>query len=541
MRTSSRIISFLLCLSFVLQLCACGKSADAGAQTQTGAAEETAPQMDFSHLYEEDGNPKEDSELRGFLSEYLERLKADPYDKEARIGAVRCQALVGDWLGVEAGVTMLTTLYPESPELVDALSALGQEYYDRQALEMAGRIGYQAFLDACVPEETGAASEITFSLEEGDYDAPMQLELESKSGREITVTFTNDRTGYDETFRYVTPLTLFLGENRITAYETDENGEQSSPVEKVFTCSYAPTEVEFADEGVEKIVRVSLAMDGSTPVYDWQCAGIGRLSSDEEGTIGLPMDVTVRSLEDLRYFPNLKELQLSRQHSVADWSPVWECAGLKRLFLTYTTVGSIEGVEKLEGLESLWLVDSNTSDLAPLTGLNNLRLLMLEGLQLKDLSPVYSLSSLRSVTLQNTRGTKIDVSRLPEGISYLGITPDTIEDWNALLDRKNLTTLFLGFESNGTDYEVLAQMTWLTSLSLEFFSGPSVMDLSFLDNLTDLTYLLIGQADDKTQMDHLTRLTGLKDLFLRSSKIGYDPECVKTLREALPDCDVYFD
>ncbi|MDV2684334.1 chitobiase/beta-hexosaminidase C-terminal domain-containing protein [Alkalihalophilus lindianensis] len=173
------------------------------------------------------------------------------------------------------------------------------------------------------------------------------------------------------------------------------------------------TRVEFADNQLELAVQAELQLD--RPIREQDLASMTALSLRGRG---------VENLEDLHYFPNLRQLNI-RDNSISDLTPLKYTPQLQRLNAQNNRISdlsqlpqltqlrelnvednllvSLEGVEQLTSLVDLNVRDNQIVDLSPLSDLEYLEILNLRDNQIEELSPLETFANLKDLNVRNNQ------------------------------------------------------------------------------------------------------------------------------------------
>lgn len=213
------------------------------------------------------------------------------------------------------------------------------------------------------------------------------------------------------------------------------------------------TKIRWADSNMEAAVRAALAKPEGD-IYYYETEGLTELDATEyiTGFSG------VRSLQDLKYLPNLTSLNVYGNR-IEDLTPLQYTPHLTFLVLGDNRIKDITPLTSLKALTFLNIGGNDIADLTPLAGLTNLKQLGLSKNNITDISVIAGLSRLEELYLQ---------------------TNDIVD----LSPVKGLTQLTrINFENNQvTDITPLAGLTNLTEIKA---AGNPVKDWSPLDSLKE--------------------------------------------------------
>lgn len=263
------------------------------------------------------------------------------------------------------------------------------------------------------------------------------------------------------------------------------------------------------------------------------------------------------TLEDLRYFINLKELTLYNQ-DFNDISPIAQLMGLIHLNLTgneifdFTPLSHLKNLEclnlesmirwclsdlsflsELTGLRELYLDDNRRlTDLSPLKNLTGLETLSMEYVgqqaledteEYLDISFLSQLTQMKSLTLKNCKIYDLMALTRMSCLEELDITSTPVSDLSLLIDFSQLKIFryspgyYDSYESRRvvTDLSPLSGLLQLTELELDDLSAP---ELSALEGLTNLEKLSVTHSEI-TDLSALKGLTNLVELDVEDNDI----------------------
>ena len=167
-----------------------------------------------------------------------------------------------------------------------------------------------------------------------------------------------------------------------------------------FVATEAPPVVEFADPGLEAMVRAVIGQpEGDIPLA--QAQSVTRLDLNDELQQYFPETTPITDLSGLEAFTNLENLDLS-SHAVADISPLQGLTKLTALSLAGNPVADVSPLAGLTDLKLLILSGSQAQDYEILANLTNLQILMLDNSTITDLTPLAGLTNLRQLHLANS-------------------------------------------------------------------------------------------------------------------------------------------
>lgn len=318
--------------------------------------------------------------------------------------------------------------------------------------------------------------------------------------------------------RGTTPPSLsFVQDSSLSSVADSEVGEDATensfvydaPVYEDFDES---TVIDWADPAFEKLVRTELGRsEGAITVgelrniYEVTIVGnrlyfapaAAAIFSDENGNAYPLVNLveergTVRSMEDLRYFMGLVELNVIA-NPVDDLDVLTQLPNINRLQVVDCNIRSIEAVGTLQHLNYLDLAGNAISDISPLANLSGLQVASLGRNLISDISPLAGNQSLYALYLANNQ----------------------IEDISPLATLTEITQLQL----NNNQIQSIAPLVSLTAVEYLDLADNQISDVSALSGLTSVEYLFL-QANRITSVEGLAGLTHCVELNLYSNSIS---------------------
>ncbi|HQD32058.1 MAG TPA: YceG family protein, partial [Clostridiales bacterium] len=198
---------------------------------------------------------------------------------------------------------------------------------------------------------------------------------------------------------------------------TEANSTQSSQEATGQTVA-GNAEVKFADAAFEKVIRSLLdkpdgviyaadleqvreiAVWGDLTGYPSETGREGMSGEelwfmDEEGNLHTERG-GIRSLEDLKWFPNLMYFQLV-YNEVEDISILADMKKLVSADLSFNRISDISPLAEAKNLMTLHITDNQISDISALSNLKHLRTLSLQNNNVEDLEPLKDMEQLESL------------------------------------------------------------------------------------------------------------------------------------------------
>lgn len=189
------------------------------------------------------------------------------------------------------------------------------------------------------------------------------------------------------------------------------------------------TKIQWCDSNMEAAVRAALAKP-TGDIYYYETEGLTELDATEyiTGFSG------VRSLEDLKYLPNLTSLNVYGNR-IEDLTPLQYTPHLTFLVLGDNRIQDISALSNLKALTFLNIGGNDISDLTPLQGLTNVKQLGLSRNNIRDISVVAALPKLEELYLQTN-----DITDLSPVKKLTQLTRINFEN-NQVTDVKPLANL----------------------------------------------------------------------------------------------------
>ena len=216
------------------------------------------------------------------------------------------------------------------------------------------------------------------------------------------------------------------------------------------------------------------------------------------------------SLEDLRFFPNLKRLQIEFdkwESEIEDFTPIAELSQLEELYLSYHTGEEID-LSFLGGMKSiteLYLPECQITDFTFLEEMPQLEKLSLYYTPIADLRILEKLPRLVELALAgNSEAKYIETVGKLTKMQDLGLQDCGIEEIGFLSGLTELRGVNLN-ENAITDLTPLAGLTKLERLGAAINQISDIRPLEHLTNLFDL-------ALDQNQISDISVLAGLSHL-----------------------------
>ncbi len=513
-----RIKDILLAGALVL-LCGCGgdETSYQYARTDVSAACGEAQSLYDSEKYEES------------LSAFLNAMQEEPKDMAARLGVIRCQIALGNYDVALLDLYSAVSVVPEEEELYDLYLQISDLTNNlstaRTAVDLAKRYGVESFL-----EKIPAAP--VLGEQGGEYDHRLEVAVTTADAdAEIYISVVKESDYHYNDIKYSQPWIMTTGETKLTAYCV-KDGMPSETVEAAYLCEYEPTVVQFADPMMEQLVRNTIGKPEGE-ITDVDCESINSLTSYELRTDEMEYEeyqkMKIKSLDDLRYMPNLTYLSLQEQEEIEDYSKLKLCPRLNDLQLYRDEIKDISFISELENLNYLYLDNNQIVDLQPVFQCEDLGYLSIQDNPVDDCSGLADLENLYGLHFDTDQPINLELLQQCEGLTNLAIDFTGEDDISYVGQLTQLTSLNIESDLWNADYDEREKF--------------AIRDISYVGNLKNLTYLNLDGLYDLSRIDCLKELTNLQDLYLYNryeSNAGEDEAAIRELQRALPQCNISY-
>lgn len=248
-------------------------------------------------------------------------------------------------------------------------------------------------------------------------------------------------------------------------------------------------------------------------------------------------DYYIKSIEDLKYFPDLISLSLECQYEISNFDILEKLTNLEVLNLERASIRDITPLSKLNKLRNLDFLsnlknlkvlllkdDRHLSDISPIKNLTNLKYLSLEG-SLPDISSLSSLKNLEylNLGLEDYWGDsldwkwKLDIDCLKglDNLKELHLNRTEIHDYSSLKGLTNLKLLSLNRSCIGSNLnESIKELKNLDTLELK---SCNLNDIECLKDLTNVKKLGIAY-NIVTDISPISTMIGLEELDISGNK-----------------------
>ncbi|HAN22017.1 MAG: hypothetical protein A2Y15_01190 [Clostridiales bacterium GWF2_36_10] len=233
------------------------------------------------------------------------------------------------------------------------------------------------------------------------------------------------------------------------------------------------------------------------------------------------------SLDDLKYCPNIQELQLNLT-DVDDLSPLAYCKKLEYLVIVgLTPATDISVLSQLPNIETLFIYNMKISDTTPLKSLKNLNDLRLINTGIKDIEFIFHLDNLETALLCENKITDLSPVANHPNLKSLDVSNNRIKDISTLEGCSNLQWLCI--ENNEiTDISVISK---LPSIRAIVATGNMIKDISSLSGKSFESVFL-----GNNMISDIIALSNMKSL----NHLDLSSNNITTIDAIAEDTEIYF-
>ena len=292
--------------------------------------------------------------------------------------------------------------------------------------------------------------------------------------------------------------------------ETSYTANLDGVGEGAFSAEFTPAPVAFTEPLIEKAARYTLGFDEKRVIYEDDLLKVTSMLiiADEymdytERRYKYPLsgDILmeahqrrgrlggITSLEDMKYFKNMRKLGLVAQN-ITDVSPLSELP-LEALWLGINPIRDISPLRDCVTLSELYLDSTNIADISPLENLTNITRIALDYTDITDLSPLkgMALTELYIQSYVQEIQTKRDYSifaGMPlQQLIAMNLGSNQIND---ICEIKSLVYLFAVHSDGIDDFERFAKMSSLKHIVLFDTNIGSLSGVEKMPNLEELDF-----------------------------------------------------
>ena len=197
-------------------------------------------------------------------------------------------------------------------------------------------------------------------------------------------------------------------------------------------------------------------------------------------------DGTIKSLEDLKYFPSLCSIDIAF-HPGIDFNTIPEEVCKKTIYLSIyaCNLQNIAFLEKYENLKSVSLKYNNIKDLSPLKDLENVYLLVFDYNEVEDLTPVSFMSGLEMIGGDGNKISDLTPLSAMYKLEMVEFNDNLIQDISPLKELKNV----YAFELANNQIKDVSPLKDFTDIAVLDLSGNPITNIEVLSHITNLWYV----------------------------------------------------
>ena len=222
----------------------------------------------------------------------------------------------------------------------------------------------------------------------------------------------------------------------------------------------------------------------------------------------------ITNLEGIQNCINLEYLSLGG-NNISDIKPLSNLVNLSELHLANNNISDIKPLSNLVNLTELYLANNNISDIRPLSNLVNLIGLDLSNNNINEISTLSKLVNLTYLCLDMNEISYLGGIQNCINLKFLELPENNISDIKPLSNLVNLIGLDLS-NNNINDISILSKLTNLSELSL---SSSNLDDISILSKLTNLDTLDLSN-NNISDINALSNITYASELNLSNNEIS---------------------
>ena len=414
-------------------------------------------------------------------------------------------------------------------EGIDRHSGNAELYLCRvEALVKEGRIGdAAAFLDNIEDSyinkeiQKRRPGDISYTPTQGSYDSSQKITLQVREGETVYYTL-NGSVPTLSSAVYREPITV-AATTTVNAIAVSEEHMVSPLLEIRYTINNADETVTFEDPKIEKMVRNSLNKPNGK-IFAAQLLDVTELhNADIAGSI--------RSLNDLKFMPNLTTLTLDGEMLINDYEPlaglqeltylslsecavsnnelpyINACTKLVYLDVSHNELATLSGAEALTKLEMLNVSDNELTNLNTVGELTALLDLNISDNKIRNLSPLSSLENLQLLDFSGNNATDLTLEPLAELTELVQLVlADTVpEDLAVLKDLPKLISI----DVSDCGLTTLADFNDFKKLTVIRAAGNDIESVSAFTKSVEELYLADNPLSDLTPLKRQEKLITL--------------------------------
>lgn len=239
---------------------------------------------------------------------------------------------------------------------------------------------------------------------------------------------------------------------------------------------------------------------------------------DEEGIL---------SIKGVEHFTNLGSLGVGTNgDSLKSIEPVRTLTKLRQLIISGNTeISDFSPIANLAILQSLYCDGTNIKDLSVISGLNLQYLSLANCKSITDYSPIASKTNLKWLFLEYSNFTDITILTNLKNLVELNLASTAISDFSVLGNLKNIESLRIS-DTNVSDISFLKNMSSLKKLEMNH--SDTVNDFTIIGELTNLTELEISSRTTlPSQISSWSGLINMESFYFASCDVEVLPDMTK--------------
>ncbi|MBR4949370.1 MAG: leucine-rich repeat domain-containing protein [Clostridia bacterium] len=331
-------------------------------------------------------------------------------------------------------------------------------------------------------------SPLDSSPTQGRYEKTVKVTLSSED-EDVKIYYTTDgSTPNLKSELYDGPIKISSGNVTIKAFAINEKGLISDELILEYSINTANQYVDFVDEKMEQLIRREVNIYGQA-IYPAEIEGITSISNLDAA--GNRISGDIKSLEDLQWLPNLKEITLVDEKGINNIALILNQRKLSSLNLSGCEVNAdiLSRLSELEQLEYLNLDNNGITDIEFLRDMKGLLGLSLAKNIISDLSPLEEHLSLAELDVSNNAISNISVLQKLYLIKDLNLSGNTLKDLNNLA----LNTKIEKLDVSNCGLKSLSGVTRLEALKELNASKNSISDFGDIKEGSQLDYLDLSE------------------------------------------------
>ena len=432
-------------------------------------------------------------------------VKLDPENQAYILTLVDTYTMDNNYTKAERALVNAIRIRPTA-ELYCTLSRL---YVDQDKI-----LDSQLMLDTITDDAVRAQVEAlrpecpTFSHDSGNYDTYIEITIQSMGGTIYHSVNADYPSSHSDP--YADPIALSAGKTTIQAIVVGENGLVSPIATANYDIVGMVEDLTFESPELEAMLREMLYIPRTGSLKTSDLWGMDSLT--------VPQEVT--TLEDLKYFPDLKHLNL-QGCNIEDYAPLTYVPTLEVLDMTGALVSSetLGYIGQLTNLKELYLSGCGISGISSLSTLTSLEVLDLSENSIRDISPLTPMKSLTKLNLRSNAISSLDALSGLTTLREFNISYNSVSTLAPL--QQSVHIQILHAEQN--KLLSIASLGHMADLSILVISGNELEDISALINCAAMTELRVDN-NQLTSIDCIGKMPLLTYLDCSYNQITAIPQ-----------------